>query len=53
MGSETQVTMKLGDTTVTGVFRERVSLSHGATIRVRPEIASIHLFAADDGQRLI
>ena len=53
MGSETQVTMKLGDTTVTGVFRERVSLSHSATIRVRPELANIHLFAADDGRRLI
>jgi len=52
MGSETQVTMKLGDTTVTGVFRERVSLSHGATIRVRPELANIHLFAADGGKRL-
>jgi multiple sugar transport system ATP-binding protein len=52
MGSETQVTMKLGETQVTGVFRERVSLSPGATIRVRPELASIHLFAADGGQRL-
>ncbi|MDP9811163.1 multiple sugar transport system ATP-binding protein [Rhizobium tibeticum] len=52
MGSETQMTVKLGDTTVTGVFRERVSLSPGATIRVRPELANIHLFAADGGQRL-
>ncbi|CDN54596.1 ATPase component of ABC-type sugar transporter [Neorhizobium galegae bv. officinalis bv. officinalis str. HAMBI 1141] len=52
MGSETQVTMKLGETLVTGVFRERVSLSPGATIRVRPELGNIHLFAADGGQRL-
>ncbi|CDM60708.1 MULTISPECIES: ABC transporter ATP-binding protein [Rhizobium] len=52
MGSETQVTMKLGDTTVSGVFRERVSLSPGATIRLRPELANIHLFAADGGQRM-
>ncbi|WP_105385329.1 ABC transporter ATP-binding protein [Neorhizobium alkalisoli] len=52
MGSETQVTMKLGETQVTGVFRERVSLSPGATIRVRPDLASIHLFAADGGQCL-
>ncbi|TDX83694.1 carbohydrate ABC transporter ATP-binding protein (CUT1 family) [Neorhizobium sp. R1-B] len=52
MGSETQVTMKLGETQITGVFRERVSLSPGATIRVRPDINTAHLFAADDGQRL-
>lgn len=52
MGSETHVTVKLGDTSVTRVFRERVALSPGATIRVRTELANIHLFAADDGQRL-
>ncbi|KXF75461.1 sugar ABC transporter ATP-binding protein [Paramesorhizobium deserti] len=52
MGSETQVTMKLGETQVTGIFRERVSLSPGATIHVRPDLANIHLFAADSGQRL-
>jgi multiple sugar transport system ATP-binding protein len=52
MGSETQVTMKLGETLATGVFRERVSLSPGATIRVRPDLGNIHLFAADGGQRL-
>jgi multiple sugar transport system ATP-binding protein len=52
MGSETQVTMKLGETQVTGVFRERVSMSPGVRIRVRPELSSIHLFAADGGQRL-
>ncbi|WFU91473.1 sn-glycerol-3-phosphate ABC transporter ATP-binding protein UgpC (plasmid) [Rhizobium sp. CC1099] len=51
MGSETQVTMKLGETQVKGVFRERVSLSTRATIRVRPELANIHLFASG-GQRL-
>lgn len=51
MGSETQVTMKLGETQVTGVFRERVSLSTRATIRVCPELANIHLFASG-GQRL-
>ncbi|NNH32746.1 sn-glycerol-3-phosphate ABC transporter ATP-binding protein UgpC [Rhizobium sp. SEMIA 4085] len=51
MGSETQVTMKLGETQVKGVFRERISLSTCATIRVRPELANIHLFASG-GQRL-
>ena len=32
--------------------RERVSLSSGATIHVRPELSNIHLFAADGGLRL-
>jgi multiple sugar transport system ATP-binding protein len=52
MGSETQVTMKLGETEVTGVFRERILLSSGATIRVLPNLANIHLFAVDGGPRL-
>ena len=52
MGSETQVTMKLGETQVTGVFRERVSMAPGAIIHVRPELSNIHLFAADGGERL-
>ncbi|RCS22769.1 sn-glycerol-3-phosphate ABC transporter ATP-binding protein UgpC [Phyllobacterium salinisoli] len=53
MGSETQVTMKLGETQVIGVFRERVALLSGATIRVRPDLASLHLFSNNGGQRLI
>jgi multiple sugar transport system ATP-binding protein len=52
MGSETQVTMKLGQTAVTGVFRERVALSPGERIHVRPDLDKIHLFAADSGQRM-
>jgi multiple sugar transport system ATP-binding protein len=52
MGSETQLTMKLGDTIVTGVFRERVNYSPGATICVRFEPAYIHHFAGKGGQRL-
>jgi multiple sugar transport system ATP-binding protein len=52
MGSETQVTMKLGATQIIGVFRERISLAPGQTIRIRPDIANIHLFSALDRQRL-
>ena len=52
MGSETQVRMKLGETLVTGVFRERVSQSPGTKIRVQPDLNAIHLFAAGGGQRL-
>ncbi|SCX21936.1 sn-glycerol-3-phosphate import ATP-binding protein UgpC [Agrobacterium sp. DSM 25558] len=52
MGAETQVTMRLGDTKVIGVFRERVALSPGAMIKVMPDAAAIHLFDADGRQRL-
>ncbi|WP_445682879.1 ABC transporter ATP-binding protein [Radicibacter daui] len=52
MGSETQVTMMLGGTRVIGVFRERVSLAPGATIRLRIDAEAIHLFSADGSRRL-
>ncbi|MNU09669.1 hypothetical protein D3C72_2563700 [compost metagenome] len=52
MGAETQVTMKLGDTQVIGVFRDRVTLSPGAVIKVMPDAAAVHLFDANGGQRL-
>ncbi|RVT80773.1 sn-glycerol-3-phosphate ABC transporter ATP-binding protein UgpC [Agrobacterium sp. CNPSo 2736] len=52
MGSETQVTMMLGNHQVVGVFRERVQAQPGATIQVQPDLASIHLFDATTSQRL-
>ncbi|PYE86997.1 ABC transporter ATP-binding protein [Phyllobacterium leguminum] len=52
MGSETQVTMKLGATQIIGVFRERVSLEPGLTIGVRPDLANVHLFSSADRRRL-
>jgi multiple sugar transport system ATP-binding protein len=52
MGSETQVTMALGDQTVIGVFRERLSAHPGETIHVRPAPDLIHLFDAGTGQRI-
>ena len=52
MGSETQVTMALGDQTIIGVFRERLSAHPGETIHVRPALDSIHLFDATTGQRI-
>jgi multiple sugar transport system ATP-binding protein len=50
-GSETQVTMTLGEQTLIGVFRERIQAQPGETIRVRPDLASVHLFDAQ-GQRI-
>ena len=52
MGSETQVTMKLGAAQVIGVFRERVAAAPGETITVAPEVSLVHLFDAETGVRL-
>ena len=52
MGSETQVTMKLGDTLVAGVFRERINGSPGDMIHVSLDIDAIHLFSEDGTTRL-
>ncbi len=52
MGSETQVTMKLGDMQTIAVFRERIAAKPGDAIHVRPDIDAIHLFDADNGERL-
>ena len=52
MGSETQVTMALGDHTLVGVFRELIAARPGETIRVRPDLAAVHLFDAETGNRI-
>ncbi len=52
MGPETQVTMKFGETQVTGVFRERINGAPGEVIHVSPEVGSIHLFSEDGDTRL-
>ena len=52
MGSETQVTMTLGEHKVIGVFRERVQARPGATLNVRPDLGNIHLFDATTGLRI-
>ncbi|WDQ98245.1 sn-glycerol-3-phosphate ABC transporter ATP-binding protein UgpC [Devosia sp. J2-20] len=52
MGSETQVTMMLGEQQVIGVFRERVQAQPGTTITVKPDIQNVHLFDAATGARI-
>ncbi|MDP9839820.1 multiple sugar transport system ATP-binding protein [Neorhizobium huautlense] len=52
MGSETQVTMRLGDTQVIGVFRERISGTTGDIINISLDIDAIHLFSGDGAIRL-
>ncbi len=52
MGSETQVTMVIGEHTIIGVFRERVQARPGETITIRPDMTQLHLFEAASGARL-
>lgn len=46
MGSETQVTMMVGEHRIVGVFRERLAARPGDTIHVQPDPGAIHLFDA-------
>ncbi|MBY0339042.1 MAG: sn-glycerol-3-phosphate ABC transporter ATP-binding protein UgpC [Acetobacteraceae bacterium] len=52
MGSETLVAMRIGDTPVQGVFRERIAARPGDTLPVSPDAALVHLFDKESGQRL-
>ncbi|WP_424812419.1 ABC transporter ATP-binding protein [Roseococcus sp. YIM B11640] len=52
MGSETQVAMRIGETLVNGVFRERISAKPGDTMPVMPQAAQAHLFDKGTGQRM-
>ncbi|MNF03650.1 hypothetical protein D3C87_2175440 [compost metagenome] len=52
LGSETQVTMKLGGSKVLGVFRERIGQAVGDSIMVSPTLNCVHLFSSEDGARL-
>jgi multiple sugar transport system ATP-binding protein len=51
-GSETQVMMRIGETPLTGAFRERVSAKPGETIHIMPDLGLIHLFEKGSGQRI-
>ena len=50
-GSETHVIGTLGNQSITGIFRERITTQPGGRIRVSPDVASVHLFDAD-GKRV-
>ncbi|WP_061937395.1 ABC transporter ATP-binding protein [Aureimonas sp. AU22] len=51
-GSETEVVARRGATQFNCLFRERLDLRPGETIRVRPDTGTVHLFSRDDGRRL-
>jgi multiple sugar transport system ATP-binding protein len=51
-GSETQVILRVGDTTVMGAFRERIASHHGDALAVSPELSLVHIFDKASGQRI-
>jgi multiple sugar transport system ATP-binding protein len=51
-GSETMVLARIAGDDVVGVFRERVQAAPGSTIHIAPDVARVHLFDAESGQRL-
>ena len=51
-GSETQVTLRIGEISVMGAFRERIAANHGEVLSVSPELGLVHLFDKASGQRL-
>ena len=52
MGSETLVMLRIGETKLNGVFRERISAKPGDTLPILPAAAQAHLFNKQTGDRL-
>ena len=52
MGSETQVTVRIGETPLVCTFRERMNARPGDAIRIMPDRALVHIFDAGSGSRL-
>jgi multiple sugar transport system ATP-binding protein len=51
-GAETQVTARMGGNDLVGVFRERVLLAPGESLRLSPALDKVHLFDRTSGERL-
>ena len=51
-GSETQVMLKLGGSDIVAVFRDRIAARPGEIIKIAPDLANVHLFDAESGERL-
>lgn len=51
-GSETMVFLRFGEAEIVALFRERHDFRPGATIRIKPRGANVHLFDAGSGARL-
>jgi multiple sugar transport system ATP-binding protein len=51
-GSETMVMVRLGDTELTALFRERHNFAPGQTVHLRPRADQAHLFDQESGKRV-
>ncbi len=51
-GSETQVLMRVGENSIIGAFRERISAKPGDTLPIRPLPGLVHLFEGESGRRI-
>jgi multiple sugar transport system ATP-binding protein len=51
-GSETQVLLRVGEASLIGAFRERVSAQPGEVLPISPDPALAHLFDKTSGQRI-
>jgi len=51
-GAETHALLQAGDAQITGVFRERLGAGPGASLRLSPDLARIHLFDTTTGLRI-
>jgi multiple sugar transport system ATP-binding protein len=51
-GSETMVVVRMGETEVVALFRERHQFAPGQTVHLRPRVEQVHLFDSQSGQRV-
>jgi len=52
LGSETQLSLRLGETPVIALFHERLGVAPGDALHVRPKPGAVHLFDPATGVRL-
>jgi multiple sugar transport system ATP-binding protein len=52
MGSDTQISGRLGDTEIVAMFHRRVAATPGETLSLRPLAAEVHRFDPATGLRL-
>ncbi len=51
-GSETMVVLRLGETEIVALFRERYDFAPGQIVHLRPRANHVHLFDSESGDRL-
>jgi len=51
-GSETMVVVRVGETEMVALFRERHNFAPGQTVHLRPRVEQVHLFDSESGQRV-